>query len=57
MPAFEVARSHLKALLASSAHRRLVSSGWLPPAVAAGTSIGVSDVAIKAQAGPFPPRR
>jgi hypothetical protein len=42
------------ALLVASAHRRLVSSGWLLLAVAAGTSIGVSDVAIKALAETVP---
>lgn len=42
------------ALLVASAHRRLVSSGWLLLAVAAGTSIGVSDVAIKALAVTVP---
>jgi len=42
------------ALLVGSAHRRLVSSGWLLLAVAAGTSIGVSDVAIKALAVTVP---
>jgi hypothetical protein len=35
-------------LLFASAHRRLVSRGWILLAVAAGTSIGVSDVALKA---------
>ena len=42
------------ALLVASAHRRLVSSGWLLLAVGAGTSIGVSDVAIKALAVTVP---
>ncbi|HEY7266670.1 MAG TPA: hypothetical protein VH501_03165 [Solirubrobacterales bacterium] len=42
------------ALLVASAHRRLVSSGWLLLAVAAGTSVGVSDVAIKALAVTVP---
>ena len=42
------------ALLVASAHRRLISSGWLLLAVAAGTSIGVSDVAIKALAVTVP---
>ena len=41
-------------LLVASAHRRLISSGWLLLAVAAGTSIGVSDVAIKALAETVP---
>jgi hypothetical protein len=35
-------------LLVASAHRKLVSRGWILLAVAAGTSIGVSDVALKA---------
>jgi hypothetical protein len=42
------------ALLLASAHRRLVSRGWILLAVAAGTSIGVSDVAIKALAVTVP---
>jgi hypothetical protein len=42
------------ALLFASSHRRLVSSGWILLAVAAGTSIGVSDVAIKALAVTVP---
>jgi hypothetical protein len=42
------------ALLIASAHRRLVSRGWLLLAVAAGTSIGVSDVALKALAVTVP---
>lgn len=42
------------ALLVASAHRRLVSFGWLLLAVAAGTSIGVSDVALKALAVTVP---
>jgi hypothetical protein len=41
-------------LLFASAHRRLVSQGWVLLAVAAGTSIGVSDVAIKALAETVP---
>jgi hypothetical protein len=41
-------------LLVASAHRRLVSRGWLLLAVAAGTSIGVSDVALKALAETVP---
>lgn len=41
-------------LLVASAHRRLVSRGWVLLAVAAGTSIGVSDVAIKALAVTVP---
>jgi multidrug transporter EmrE-like cation transporter len=41
-------------LLVASAHRRLVSRGWVLFAVAAGTSIGVSDVALKALAVTVP---
>src|SRR5512132_8509 len=41
-------------LLFASAHRRMVSRGWMLLAVAAGTSIGVSDVAIKALAMTVP---
>jgi hypothetical protein len=41
-------------LLVASAHRRLVSSGWILLAVAAGASIGVSDVALKALAETVP---
>jgi hypothetical protein len=41
-------------LLFASAHRRLVSRGWILLAVAAGTSLGVSDVAIKALAVTVP---
>src|SRR5262245_12114449 len=41
-------------LLFASAHRRLVSRGWVLLAVAAGTSLGVSDVAIKALAVTVP---
>jgi hypothetical protein len=41
-------------LLFASAQRRLVSRGWMLLAVAAGTSIGVSDVAIKALAVTVP---
>jgi hypothetical protein len=41
-------------LLVASAHRRLVSRGWVLLAVAAGTSIGVSDVALKALAVTVP---
>jgi hypothetical protein len=41
-------------LLFASAHRKLVSRGWILLAVAAGTSIGVSDVAIKALAVTVP---
>jgi hypothetical protein len=41
-------------LLVASSHRRLVSRGWLLLAVAAGTSIGVSDVALKALAETVP---
>jgi hypothetical protein len=41
-------------LLVASAHRRLVSRGWILLAIAAGTSIGVSDVAIKALAETVP---
>jgi hypothetical protein len=42
------------ALLVASAHRRLVSRGWVLLAVAAGVSVGVSDVAIKALAVTVP---
>jgi hypothetical protein len=35
-------------LMLASSHRRLVSRGWVLLAVAAGTSLGVSDVALKA---------
>jgi hypothetical protein len=42
------------ALLFASAHRRLVGRGWILLAVAAGTSIGVSDVALKALAETVP---
>jgi hypothetical protein len=42
------------ALLFASAHRRLVSRGWILLAVAAGVSLGVSDVAIKALAVTVP---
>jgi hypothetical protein len=42
------------ALLFASAHRRLISRGWVLLAVAAGTSIGVSDVALKALAVTVP---
>jgi hypothetical protein len=41
-------------LLFASSHRKLVSRGWVLLAVAAGTSIGVSDVAIKALAETVP---
>ncbi len=41
-------------LLFASAHRRLVSRGWILLAVAAGSSLGVSDVAIKALAVTVP---
>ncbi|HSD24762.1 MAG TPA: hypothetical protein VLB79_10595 [Solirubrobacterales bacterium] len=41
-------------LLFASAHSRLVSRGWILLAVAAGSSIGVSDVAIKALAVTVP---
>ena len=41
-------------LVVASAHRRLMSSGWLLLAVAAGTSIGVADVALKALAETVP---
>jgi hypothetical protein len=41
-------------LLVASAHRRLISRGWILLAVAAGTSIGVSDVALKALAETVP---
>src|SRR3954468_5592819 len=41
-------------LLFASAQRRLVSRGWVLLAVAAGTSLGVSDVAIKALAVTVP---
>jgi hypothetical protein len=41
-------------LLFASAHRRLVSRGWVLLAVAAGVSVGVSDVAIKALAVTVP---
>ena len=41
-------------LLVASAHRRLVGSGWILLAVAAGASIGVSDVALKALAETVP---
>jgi hypothetical protein len=42
------------ALLFASSHRRLIRRGWVLLAVAAGTSIGVSDVAIKALAVTVP---
>lgn len=42
------------ALLFASNHRRLVGNGWILLAVAAGVSIGVSDVAIKALAVTVP---
>jgi hypothetical protein len=42
------------ALLVASAHRRLISRGWILLAVAAGTSLGVSDVALKALAETVP---
>jgi hypothetical protein len=42
------------ALLLASSHRRLVGRGWILLAVAAGTSLGVSDVAIKALAVTVP---
>jgi hypothetical protein len=42
------------ALMIASAHSRLVSRGWVLLAVAAGTSIGVSDVALKALAETVP---
>jgi len=42
------------ALLIASAHARLVSRGWLLLAVAAGTSLAVSDVALKALAETVP---
>jgi hypothetical protein len=42
------------ALLFASGHRRLVSRGWILLAVAAGVSLGVSDVAIKALAVTVP---
>jgi hypothetical protein len=41
-------------LMFASSHRRLVSRGWVLLAVAAGTSIGVSDVALKALAETVP---
>jgi hypothetical protein len=41
-------------LLFASAQRRLVSRGWVLLAVAAGSSLGVSDVAIKALAATVP---
>jgi hypothetical protein len=41
-------------LLFASAHSRLVGRGWVLLAVAAGSSIGVSDVAIKALAVTVP---
>jgi hypothetical protein len=41
-------------LTVASAHRSLVSIGWLLLAVAAGTSIGVADVALKALAETVP---
>jgi hypothetical protein len=41
-------------LMLASSHRRLVSRGWVLLAVAAGTSIGVSDVALKALAETVP---
>jgi len=41
-------------LLLASSHRRLVGQGWILLAVAAGTSIGVSDVALKALAVTVP---
>jgi hypothetical protein len=41
-------------LMVASAHRRLVSRGWVLLAVAAGASIGVSDVALKALAETVP---
>jgi hypothetical protein len=40
--------------LFASAHRRLVNRGWILLAVAAGSSLGVSDVAIKALAVTVP---
>jgi hypothetical protein len=42
------------ALMLASSHPRLVSRGWVLLAVAAGTSIGVSDVALKALAETAP---
>ena len=42
------------ALLIASAHARLVSRGWLLLAVATGTSLAVSDVALKALAETVP---
>src|SRR5215211_8539535 len=42
------------AVMLASSHRRLVSRGWVLLAVAAGTSIGVSDVALKALAETVP---
>src|SRR5215216_2027878 len=42
------------ALMVASAHHRLVSRGWVLLAMAAGTSIGVSDVALKALAETVP---
>ena len=41
-------------LLVASAHRRLIGRGWILLAVAAGTSIAVSDVALKALAETVP---
>jgi hypothetical protein len=41
-------------LMIASAHRKLVSRGWIILAVAAGISIGVSDVALKALAETVP---
>jgi hypothetical protein len=41
-------------LMVASAHSRLVSRGWILLAVAAGISIGVSDVALKALAETVP---
>jgi hypothetical protein len=41
-------------LMVASAHRKLVSRGWILLAVAAGISIGVSDVALKALAETVP---
>jgi hypothetical protein len=41
-------------LLFASAHRKLVGRGWILLAVAAGSSLGVSDVAIKALAVTVP---
>ncbi len=58
MLAFEGGTLALGGLLMwASAQRRLVARNWLLLAAAAGTSLGVSDVALKALARPFRARR